>query len=92
MCHLVALVTPIPPGEELVLSAQRSLQCPAFLGKAPSCLGSVQRPGKVPDLAVTLLFDSDSLKSPLEQLTWARHQIYKENTDKLKSHGGKEQE
>lgn len=46
----------------------------------------------MPDLAVTLLFDSALVRSPLEQLTWAGHQIYKENVDNLKSQGGKEQE
>lgn len=39
----------------------------------------------MPDLAVTLLFDSALVRSRLEQLTWAGHQIYKENVDNLKS-------
>lgn len=89
---MVALCIPIPQGEKLVLSAQGSLQCPAFRGKGPSRLGNAEGPGEVPDLAVTLLFDSALVRSPLEQLTWAGHQIYKENVDNLKSHGGKEQE
>ena len=83
----MALVVPVPRGEELVLSAQGSPRCPVFWEKAPSKLGSAQGPGEVPDLAVTLLFDSALVRSPLEQLTWARHQIYKENVD---SHGREE--
>lgn len=48
-------------------------------------LGSAQGPGKGPDLAVTFLFDSALVRSLLEQLTWARHQVCKDNVDNLES-------
>lgn len=91
MCHLVALLTPVPRGEQ-VLSAQWSPQCPDFLGKAPSRLGRAQRPGEVPDLAATPSFNSALATAPPEPLTWVGHQIYKENVDKLENHEGNEQE
>lgn len=50
-----------------------------FWGKAPSRFRSAQGPGEVPDLAVALSFDSALARFPLEQLTWARYQVHKEN-------------
>lgn len=87
MCHLVALLIPVP-GEEQVWSAQQSPECPEFLGKALSRLGRAQRP----DLAATPSFKSASVRAPQEPLPWVGHQIHEENVDKLENHEGNEQE
>lgn len=70
-------------------SSDRSTEptVPCFFWGSPK-----QGPGELPDLAVISLFDSVLVRSPLEQLSWARHRIYKENVDNLERHGGKEQE